>query len=731
MSETNLEPLPPPVPPQYRNRADTFLQDAAPPQAKPPRTRRWRWFHRAESSPGNSSHDESSLGIETSEQENAPDLKQQSKSWGTSLAVHALLLFLVTLLVAPADLGKNGARVIRLRLGDAQDPEQRSDVSIEVSLPPSEPIEPPPPAADTVLDEDESAIEDLVTEAEAVIATVDSGAAVGTNLQSVPDSERSGASAASISEKDVRSGNAPAEAAQPRGTFFGVSAEGYDFVYVLDRSTSMQGRRFNRAKKELIRSVRSLREDQNFYVLLFGKKTHYLFGDFSPRPQCVPANQMNKERLAKWLSQQSASGNTDPRKALYLAFEMDPSAIFMLSDGEFTDDKSTALMDPFLRRTTFKLVSALVRDLSSPPPIHAIAYEDPKSRKNMERLATMTGGTSIFVRYKPRTSDQLLDDAKRTFARVTDEKRDQQLMSLSFEFSKPSTSIAARREFAEMLAKDAETSLSFAALEPGQQQQRDVAFERLLQLDRTRLSDEEHQQRCARLIDQIIERWQDQSPDQFIAKLDRMNQSLRQVKNRSHAQSFLANVLFERAAELDEQGKPMEAYSLYRRIATRHPGTDRADESLVRCREIEIEIQQQIQDTVDEGQIAVAIQRVRQDLAKSKLPEERQMWQDTLTEIVFATLAKERDEVSERDFVEAKLTQRELEKGLENEKTLKDFRQRFEKQESLARKQLSVTIRSQRRLHPNAREQQFRRVVQTYPHTLAAQQAAHYLPDEP
>lgn len=732
MSETNLEPLPPPVPKRYRNRADTFLQDAAPPQAKPPQVNRWRWrwFHRSDSRPESSNGDDRGLGIETTDQENAPSLKQQSKSWGTSLVVHALLLLLVTYLVAPADLGRNGARVIRLRLGDVQTSEQQSSAPVEISLPVAEPTALPSEAIDSHSKETDLAIEESEVVPEVADASVDSGASAANSIPSKMASTESLDSLASTSDKADNSGKAPVEAAQPRGTFFGVSAEGYDFVYILDRSTSMQGSRFERAKKELIRSVRSLRKDQNFYVFLFGKKTEHLFGNYSPRPQCVPASDDNKKELEEWLGKRRASGNTDPRTALYLAFEMDPSAIFMLSDGEFTDDKSNALMKPYLRRTTFKLVSALVRDLSSIPPIHAIAYEDPKSRKNMEQLATMTGGTSVFVRYKPPNSQQLLEDARKAFAQSIGEKRNQQLMSLSFEFAKPSTSIRARRQFAKMLESDAKKSLELIPLEPGMKHL-DLAFARLLQLDQTRLSDDEHQQRCAQLMDRIVEHWQQQSGDQLIDRLSTMHQALKQVDNRSYAQEILGEALFERATELDDQGNSMDAYSLYRRIGFRHPRTKQADESLARCREIEHEIQQQIQDTVGKGAIAEAIQNVRQKRSTSNLPEERLLWQNTLTEIVFATLAKQRDAVSERDFVEAKLTEKELENGLETSTELKDFRQRFEKQEVLARKQLGLTIRSQRRLHPNAREQQLRRIVQAYPHTLAAQQAARYLPDEP
>lgn len=730
MSESDLEPLPPPVPQRYRNRADSFRQDSAPPQAKPPQSRRWRWrwFNRSIDNATNPC-----LGIETSDEEPGPNLKQQSKSWGTSLVIHAFLLFLVTLLVAPANLGNKGAVVVRLRLGEVDETPKTASTPIPISLPPSPPAEPNHNNTEENLpdaEDDVAAVEeDSADLSETKAASVADSVSPVTGSESRSSSKNSLASFQSTPAGELLLDETDTAAAQPRGSFFGISAQGYDFVYILDRSTSMQGRRFQRAKNELLRSVRSLRKDQNFHVFLFGKTTDQLFGDYQRKPRCVPATKSNKARLESWLSKQAAYGNTDPREALHLAFEMNPSAIFMLSDGEFTDDKMSASRIRLRSGTTFELVSDMVHYATSSPPIHAIAYEDPKSRKNMERLASMTGGTSVFVTYRPRSSEQLLADAKKALAQVTGEKRGQLLAGLTFEFAKPSTRTRARRQFAGMLADDAGKSLDLMPLEPNQNHL-GSAFQRLLQLDQLRLSDPEHSQRCTELIDRIVGKWKDDSIERLTTRLSQLSQSLKQLDHRTHVQTVMGKVLFDQAAELDAQGDTLDAYSIYKRIVRNCPWTDQAEESLVRCKSIEREIQQGIQDTVDTGKIAKAILDIRKSLSQSKLPEERLMWQNTLTELAFAALAKERDALSARDFTEAKLTQKELENGLETAEQLTKFRQQFGKQESLAQKQLTMTIRSQGRLHPQAREVQLRRVVQDYPHTLAARQAAFYLPDE-
>lgn len=68
--------------------------------------------------------------------------------------------------------------------------------------------------------------------------------------------------------------------------FFGERAYGNRFVLILDISISMRARtngRFNRARKELIRSLNQLDSSQELYVLLFSHRVTPMFGDLPPR----------------------------------------------------------------------------------------------------------------------------------------------------------------------------------------------------------------------------------------------------------------------------------------------------------------------------------------------------------------------------------------------------------------------------------------------------------------
>ena len=57
--------------------------------------------------------------------------------------------------------------------------------------------------------------------------------------------------------------------AGPSGSFFGINASGQKFVYVIDKSGSMKGRRYERATGELMASVERLNDSQYFYVMMF------------------------------------------------------------------------------------------------------------------------------------------------------------------------------------------------------------------------------------------------------------------------------------------------------------------------------------------------------------------------------------------------------------------------------------------------------------------------------
>ena len=141
-------------------------------------------------------------------------------------------------------------------------------------------------------------------------------------------------------------------------TFFGTKASGRRFVFVVDRSISMaygsgdfvSNELFNRydvAKSELLNAIESLQPHQEFYVVMFAHNTIPMFGQESVEDsdsskerefKMIAATRENKTRFQTWLSGVTMGPGTDPRLALEIAIDMEPDAVFMLSDGEFVSE---------------------------------------------------------------------------------------------------------------------------------------------------------------------------------------------------------------------------------------------------------------------------------------------------------------------------------------------------------------------------------------------------------
>ncbi|MBD3673449.1 MAG: hypothetical protein HUJ26_07970 [Planctomycetaceae bacterium] len=137
--------------------------------------------------------------------------------------------------------------------------------------------------------------------------------------------------------------------------FFGASAEGNSFVFIVDISSSMQsafqddsfhGRppqtrisRWEKARRELLQSIKNLKPTQKFSVFLYSTG----MSSYPQTSRMVSANTRNKMRLSRWVSSHHPGGGTDPRESIRRALEMEPDAIFFLTDGAIpTDSRDVA-----------------------------------------------------------------------------------------------------------------------------------------------------------------------------------------------------------------------------------------------------------------------------------------------------------------------------------------------------------------------------------------------------
>ncbi len=171
--------------------------------------------------------------------------------------------------------------------------------------------------------------------------------------------------------------------------FFGVRATGKDFVFIVDCSRSMTGRKWEDATSELLAALGRLGEEKSFYVIFFDGESHPMYGPDSPEPGLVSATEENLERFRQWLATVQLGFHTRPAGSVSLALELDPDAIYLLSDGEFEDQTATLLRNKNLVRIQRKRVPQVI--------VHTIGFHSRHGQKVLERIAKENGGRYTFV----------------------------------------------------------------------------------------------------------------------------------------------------------------------------------------------------------------------------------------------------------------------------------------------------------------------------------------------
>lgn len=126
-------------------------------------------------------------------------------------------------------------------------------------------------------------------------------------------------------------------------SFFGSYAEGNRFVYVIDSSRSMKGERWTYACNQLIDSLNGLRPGQEFFVICFDIEPGFLFGTPPERVKFLKAEKDTVTRVRRWLRSRELGRATMPASALYYALQLNPDAVFLLSDGELQDNSQGML----------------------------------------------------------------------------------------------------------------------------------------------------------------------------------------------------------------------------------------------------------------------------------------------------------------------------------------------------------------------------------------------------
>ena len=190
-----------------------------------------------------------------------------------------------------------------------------------------------------------------------------------------------GPETSAVSAEDAWSDFAAAGGGEDGGgggaSFFGLEAKGGKFVFVVDRSGSMSNDRLRAAKQELVRSISAMKRGFEFYVIFYSD-------DPLPMPgnQLVTVSEQSKRRVFSWFNRIHPAGGTNPSDAMRMALNLNPDAVWLLTDGEFGTEVLQVISRPRVMKRT---------------QIHTIAFYSNKGEVLLKQIARENNGQYRYV----------------------------------------------------------------------------------------------------------------------------------------------------------------------------------------------------------------------------------------------------------------------------------------------------------------------------------------------
>ena len=170
----------------------------------------------------------------------------------------------------------------------------------------------------------------------------------------------------------------PKEQIRPAVTFFGTPGKGQRFVFIIDKSWSMLAGRLPIAKMELLKTLKQLPTGSQFMIYFFNHHAE-------PMPSgLLPANPQSIALAENWIRTRGAFGDTNPRLALKLAFEIQPETVWLLSDGWFPNYQA------IFNQLQHDNANGAVR-------VNTVAFCDRTCEQALLAIARAHGGTYRFV----------------------------------------------------------------------------------------------------------------------------------------------------------------------------------------------------------------------------------------------------------------------------------------------------------------------------------------------
>ena len=168
-------------------------------------------------------------------------------------------------------------------------------------------------------------------------------------------------------------------------SFFGVEGSGSSFAYVVDRSDSMNafdGGPLRFAKRELIKSLESLTETNQFQIVFYNDSLSPMSGGM------LFATDQNKRRAISFVRSMPGDGGTSHLPALKQALSLSPEVLFFLTDAD----------DPSL--TMPQLLDIQRRTEVSRTTVHTIQFNSgPASNDGswIRKMAEMNRGVYKYI----------------------------------------------------------------------------------------------------------------------------------------------------------------------------------------------------------------------------------------------------------------------------------------------------------------------------------------------
>jgi len=302
------------------------------------------------------------------------------RAWMFSLVIHLLTTVLLAVTAhrfqgAAAEAGYSGGIVLRLAADDSKPEvgEQTIVASVAAEPPPAmQPVETPPPEA--------AKIEAPFETPRAPNLLSRDIAAAEQRLHARPDSVGGQARAG----RGIRPGTV-GDASRASVSVFGVTGTGTKFVYLFDRSASMEGTPLMAAKRQLLESLDSLDSIHQFHIIFFNSLPHPI--DITGTGRMAYATDQNKRLAKNVVGGVTADLGTDRYTALKKAISFSPDVIFFLTDA---DDEMLPSELSEIERTNNRVGAAIC--------VIEFGRQGAPSRDNfLMRLARQSGGQYGYV----------------------------------------------------------------------------------------------------------------------------------------------------------------------------------------------------------------------------------------------------------------------------------------------------------------------------------------------